>query len=192
MFFESRSAMRVSILSLLVLALATAGDARQGAGEGGPPLSDYVGALRVEAPSQDEFLLHGTLPIARQMWLEPELVNPLVVLDYNLDPVLTQTEVVSRYASPLDGVDVAEVIARVHRPPGAKTGDPLVYNVMFQPGNVDPPPTPSVGALLQGVTSVPASVKALIQSASGLQVEVRDPFGNRYVAQPFDGSGTIE
>jgi hypothetical protein len=187
---------RTLIPSMLVLALAAL--AARGAppspppAEAAPPLSDYVGKLRVEAPAQDEFLLHGTLPIPRQMWLEPEFVNPLLVLDYNLEAVPTQTEVVSRYASPLDGVDVAEVIARVHRPPGAKTGDPLSYYVIFVPNNVTPPPVPSVSALLEGVSDVPASVKGLIQSASGLQIEALDPFGNRYLALPFDGTGTVE
>jgi hypothetical protein len=191
----SRRAMRVLIPSLLVLSLATlaargAPPVPPAAGDA-PALFDYVGALRVEAPSQSEFLLHGTLPLARKTWTDAAAVNPLVVLDYNHLPVLTQTEVVSRYASPSDGVDVAEVIARVHRPPGFQPGDEVIYGVVYAPSSVPPPPAPSLLAL-QSVTSVPPSVRNLIGSANGIQIEARDPFGNRYLAQPFDGTGTIE
>jgi hypothetical protein len=188
----------VRIAALLVaflpgsLALGSPLRAEPAAQGGAAPTADVVGRLRVEAPKAEAFLLHGTLPLPQGAWTDPAGCEPFVVLDHDGTPVPTQCEVVSRYASPADGIDVAEVIARVHRPPGVAAGAALAYDVVYLPHPEAAPPAPSLAALFDGPLDVPPGVKTLLKSPYGFAIECIDPFGNSYLSLPFDGSGTME
>jgi len=150
---------------------------------------DVVGLLRVEASESSSFLLRGTLPLPRGAWTQPDTQEPFVVLDHDGKQVTTQCEVVSRYASQQDGVDVAEVMAYVQRPPGAQPGDDLAYRVVYQPHAVPADPPASVTSL-QGVSSLPGNLKTLLANPYSLVIEARDVFGNSYLALPLQGTGT--
>ncbi|MEM7310726.1 MAG: hypothetical protein AAF682_28895 [Planctomycetota bacterium] len=152
---------------------------------------DVVGFLEVEIPESGSFLLHGTLPLPRGTWIKPKAVGPLLVLNHDGTPVGTQTEAVSRYASPQDGVDVAEVIARVHSG-SATPGSLHKYRVVYYPHLVETPPAPSMDALLEGIFKPALNVRQLVSDPDALIVEAVDAFGNSYIASPFDGSGSLE
>jgi hypothetical protein len=181
----ARNATLGVLSSLLATLFAVIGAAAPAAAPASPSAAaEVVGVLRVEAPATSSFLLRGTLPLPEGAWGDIGAKEPFVVLDYDGAAVPTQCEVVSRYASAQDGVDVAEVLARVTRPPGKKAGDKLQYEVAYQPHAVPANPGPSV-ASLKSVSSLPANLKALLSNPYSIAIAARDVFGNAYVALPL-------
>lgn len=181
-------------LLVLVPALAACGSGSSGSSTvpQTPGSALTVGALEVETPTDDEFLLHGTLPIPRGTWTDIDGQQPFAVLDVDGTPLPTQTEVVSRYPSAHDGADVVEVIARVHRGEALAPGARKSYVITLSPTPRTPVPLASVEALWTGPAQLPAQVLALLQDPESLVIEVIDVFGNAYTASPLDGTGELK
>ena len=176
----------------LLLGLTALAGPSAAAPPGNPSPGEVVGRFEVVVPYTGSFLLHGTLPLPTGTWTQPDTVGPLRVRDHDGSLVTTQTEVVSRYPSMHDGVDVAEILALVHAPPGLSAGDRTTYDVIYSPHGVNPPPAASIAGLLDGPVQVPAGVRDLLSDPGGLVLQATDVFGNTYTSLPLDGSGTQE
>jgi hypothetical protein len=163
-------------------------------GPSAPPGIDgrTVALLETSAPEPGvtEFVLRGTFPVPPRSVPRIDGRDPYVVLDWDGTPLPTQTEIVTRYADPLDGADVVEVLAKVHRDPAAAAGADLRFEVLQSPSVALPGPG-SVGLEdLLATASVPASIQAILNDPSAIEIRTYDCFGNKYVARPLDGSGS--
>lgn len=145
---------------------------------------DRVGVLTVPVPDAEEFLLRGTLPLYAGLWDGDPSVLPFQVLEADGTPVTTQVEVVSRFPAAADGVDVAEIIARVHRPASVSEGEYADYDVLWQPRAGNASPTKSI-ELLQEVEPLDPSIRNLLASEDNLVVRARDAFGHTYTFHPL-------
>ncbi len=143
--------------------------------------NDAVAVLETRAPILDEFVLRGTIPVPPRTFPRPDGRAPLTVLDWDGTPLVTQTEIVSRYARESDGADVVEVIARVRRDPAITAGTPLRYTVVRGGPFMDPEET------TQGL---PESVLALLRDPAAIEIATYDCFGNKYISRPLNGAGT--
>ena len=142
-----------------------------------PQQSRVVAVLETRRPAAvSKFLLRGTVPVPRGTYPRSDGLNPFTILDYDGRPLVTQTEVVSRYTRDEDGADVVELLARVRRDPALADDAPARYKVAF----LHPNP-PGLGAL----QPVPEEVDDLILDPNALEVAAFDCFGNRYVTRPF-------
>jgi hypothetical protein len=144
-----------------------------------------VAMLEAIVPAGESFLLHGTIPIPTGVLTDLSTELPLAVLDFNGEPLLTQAEIVSRYADNADGADVIELLARVPRPEGINTGERAMFGVRVLEQGI-PRPVPSVSslaALTAGTAALPGTVIALLGDPSGIEISARDVFGHRYSAQ---------
>lgn len=135
---------------------------------GGFALGDEVGSLELSAPSTTSFILHGTLPVPRQMY-SPGGASPFRIRDTAGNVVDAQTEVVSWYPNEADGADVVELIAEVLRPVSAAPGDRIRYSVLWQPNSPAPP-------------QVDPEVEALLATPGSLLLRTQDVFGHSYEA----------
>lgn len=164
-----------------------------GSGGGGIPEGATAGELTLLAPSLDEFILRGTLPVPEGTYPRADGRNPLSILDFDGTVVPTQIEIVSKYPDfAVDGADVVEVIGRVRRAPGVAAGTEVHYAVALDshPERTDPG-TPDVADLKNGPLIVPTAVKSLLDDAEGIEIRAEDCFGNEYVCTPLDGSGSL-
>ncbi|HVS19667.1 MAG TPA: hypothetical protein VMT18_13770, partial [Planctomycetota bacterium] len=125
------------------------------------------GALRVEAPQIDSFILHGTLPVREGTFPRADGKVPFQVRDSNGALVQTQVQGVSRFANPALGYDVVEVMARVKRPNGATPGQPLTYQV------VESPQTPASFVM-------DPQLNALLKGSGSMLLVATDALGHRY------------
>ncbi len=130
--------------------------------------SRIVGRLELAAPNMDAYILHGTIPLPEGTWLESGPI-PLRVVNPDGSEVPTQIEAVTRYPSRLDGVDVAELIARVRVPQGTVTGDRLRYDVALSPHDA-------------GQFNLKKEVRDLVNTPGSLVLTTRDIYGNEYRA----------
>lgn len=135
-----------------------------------------VAQLETRVPVVGSFLLRGTFPLPRGTYFRRESTSPFTVLDYDGTPVVTQTEVVSRYPRSEDGADVVEVLARVRRDPALPVDARVRYSVV-----IDYP-----GSLPESSRLLPEDVLELIQDPRGVEITGYDCFGNRYVTRPLD------
>jgi len=164
-------------------------------GGGAPPAAEGQNVAWLETtapdPSIDSFILRGTVPVPPGTYPRTDGKDPFVVLDWNGTPLVTQTEIVSRYADESKGADVVEVLAKVHRAPGAAGGAQVRYAVVLSPTTaLAGPGTVDVGDLL-ATSAVPASVQAMLADPQGLEIALFDCFGNKYACHPLDGTGTL-
>ncbi|MFN0008872.1 MAG: hypothetical protein ACKVXR_13305 [Planctomycetota bacterium] len=143
------------------------GGSTTGGGSANP--GDVVGTFELAAPTVDDFILHGTLPVPPLTFPMPGGETPFQVVNHNGGLVPAQVETVTRYARSQQGSDVVEVLARVALPPGTNPGDRVRYNVVYQPR----PPA---------VFRPNASVRALLTRPEGIRVRSHDVFGNEYHA----------
>ena len=135
---------------------------------------DEVASMTMTAPTQSSFILHGTLPVPRGTWDGDSGGSPVEVLDWTGAPARTQAAVVSRYPGEADGADVIEVLAKVERPPGVKSGDPVSYDVVLR----NQPEAPIV---------LHPAVEDLLSTQGALRLETFDVFGHRYMTNLLDG-----
>lgn len=160
-----------------------------------PPGVDGATVAVLEAPlpdvSFDSFVLRGTFPVPPDTYPRTDGKNPFVVLDYDGNPALTQTEVVTRYANDADGADVVEVLAKVKRDPAIAAGNQARWEVVQSPAaGPGSPGTPDLGDF-SATSDLPSAVQGLLTNAGGLEISTFDVFGNKYSCRPLDGSGTI-
>ncbi len=159
----------------------------------GPPVNlgalagAVVAELEVDVPDEEQFLLRGCVPVPAELFTDASTALPLAIENSDGSTVVTQVEIVSRYASPTDGAEVLEVMARVERPAGASPGDRVRYGVRLLDSVVplpNPPPTP-LPALSSGPDQVPTAVADLVSDPSSVVLRSRDVFGHRYELQPL-------
>jgi hypothetical protein len=166
----------------VLMLLAALGGCSGGAGGGGegplnPPetqganfvIGDVVAELEVAAPADNEFILHGTVPLPPGMYVPGTTLSPFTLRAPGLGTTTTQVEVVSRYPSAAEGADVVEIIARVNKIPGTPTGTRLVYNVIWSPTTI-------------GTRQLNDDVQALLDTPNSLVVRSSDVFAHRYEA----------
>ncbi|MEE8468234.1 MAG: hypothetical protein V3T22_07250, partial [Planctomycetota bacterium] len=130
---------------------------------------EVVAVITLNAPEDDVFLLRATLPVPAGTWPSGSQGSPLTVLDQDGSAVTTQAEVVSRYADPLAGADVLELIARVHRGVGNPVGGRLHYQVTRTPQPL-------------GELELHPDVVTLLETPRALELSTRDVFEHLYTA----------
>jgi hypothetical protein len=138
-----------------------------------------VGVLETRAPAAPQFLLRGTLPLPPGVFPRADGRNPFRVLDHDGTPLLTQTEIVSRYPAEADGADVVELVARVRRDPALAVGVPARYAVVLDATQA-----------LPASSGVPRIVRDLVTDPTSIGIRATDCFGNVYVGRPLDGRGS--
>jgi hypothetical protein len=179
----------------VLAALAIASSAQMG--EDPPPPVTAVARLRFEVPQTPyadapEMVVRGTIPVPPGVYLESDPV-PFKLVDPFGTPVTTQVEIVTRYAdSANDGVDVAEVLARVERDPNWVAGTRETLDVVVAAGGSKPDPgTPDLTDLTNALGSVTSDVQALLSVPQAVGIVGHGPQGEIYVCYPLDGTGTI-
>ncbi|HVS19668.1 MAG TPA: hypothetical protein VMT18_13775 [Planctomycetota bacterium] len=137
--------------------------------EGGTILA----ALELEAGTQQQFVLHGTIPVPPNTFPREDGLLPLSLRGPNGFVVPTQVSVVSRYADDAAGADVVEVSGKVGLPEGAAPGKKITYTVVWDPHQPSAVP-------LNG------QVAALLASAGAVKLRATDVFGHVYERDLFD------
>jgi hypothetical protein len=168
--------LRAAPLAVLALLAFSAPFRAQNALAGDP----VVGVLTTRAQANKQFLLRGTLPVPPGTFPRADGLVPFVLLDPDGTPLLTQVETVARHPGAAEGASVVELIARASRP-DVPPGSELAFRVLAHPHR---PPPDELG-------DVPQSVRDLLEDPDGLELRLRDVFGNRYTARPFDGTGSV-
>jgi len=197
----------LAALALGACSLSSSSDGEDDTGGSAPRCEDCVGedGGAPAAPALDgqtvavlettvrdpvtEFVLRGTFPVPPFTYPRADGKNPFVVLDWNGTPLPTQTEIVSRYASPAEGADVVEVLARVHRDPAAANNTQVRYSVVHAP--TAPPPAPGAPGLadLLAPGQLPAELVTMLGDPNAIEIRTYDCFGNKYATRPLDGGG---
>jgi len=183
--------------ALPVAVALLAGACVPAAGSGGDEAGESVGVgstvavLEARTPGFEPFLLRGTFPVPPNTFPRADGAQPFRVRDTDGTLVDAQTEIVSRYASDARGADVVEVIARVHRDPGAAVGEFRTWDVVLDPHGQVPSPgaTATVDDLRQVTSPLPATVDGLLASPTSIVLRAVDCFGNEYAALPLAASG---
>ncbi len=149
---------------------------------------NIVARFETEVPAGDTFLLHGTLPVPPGQFFPGQTTIPVAVIDTDGSPVVTQVEVVSRYANSADGADVVEVIAQVTRPETADVGDRVQYELTVLDAPVPNPTTTTSGVqtLIETTASLPGSVVGLLSTPAALELVASDVFGHVYKHRPLE------
>ena len=148
-----------------------------GGSGGGPPgagSGETFGVLETAAPpGASGFVLRGTMPVPPGIFPREDGQVALSVLDHDGMVAPTQMEVVSRYPRAEDGADVVELLAHVHRPPGAAVGDRVRYLVVDNPHDrFELQPT--------------SAIKELMDTPGSLLLVARDVFGHQYGLDLYD------
>lgn len=162
----SFQAMRRALALALLSVLAPASRAALAASV--LPPDAHVATLELAAPATSAFVLRGTVPIPLGTYPRADGALPFRVRDADGSLVDAQVEVVSRSGATVLEAQVVELLARVHRPAGAQTGDRLRYDVVLSPHADDELfPSPFVSALLA--------------TPGQLVLRATDAFGNVYL-----------
>jgi hypothetical protein len=162
--------------------------------DGGPPAPPVgdgttVAVLETIQPHTPTFILSGTFPVAPGTFPRPDGRDPFTMLDYDGTPLITQTEIVSRYANDADGADVVEVLAKVRMDPSIPTGQQVRYDVVQSPYPAVLPPGTLGLEDLNATEQVPSPVQGLLLNPNGIEIRAVDCFGNDYVCRPLDHTG---
>lgn len=160
-----RSAARM--LGLCLLGACAPSDPREE--EGLPPIEGgtVLAVLELQAPTQTEFVVRGTVPVPPDIFPRPDGLLPLSIRAPDGFVVPTQVSVVSRYANAGDGADVVEVSGRVTLPSGATPGEKVAYPVVY-----DPHPEAAV--------ELHSAVAGLLGASGGVTLRAVDVFGRVY------------
>lgn len=136
-----------------------------------PPLQvgEQVGLFEIEAPNTGSFILRGTLPVPKGLWVPSSRQSPLSIVDHTGASHQTQINVVTRYPVIADGADVVELIARVPVPQDALPGDRLEFPIIYRPHMPD---------VFYGAPDIPN----LPFTQGQIIVRAWDYFDNEYVA----------
>ena len=165
---------------LFALALACSG----GGGGGGGSEQDgqleveagtVIGQLEVVLPTEEQFILHGTLPLPAGLHVPGSDQIPLVVMLHDGEAAWTQVDGVSRFSdSANDGFDVVEVSAKVTRPEGSTPGSRLAFDVQYAPH-------------ADGGFFSSSDADDLLEEEDNISLRARDVFGNEYRADLLAG-----
>lgn len=153
-----------------------------------------VAEIEVDVPDEEQFLLRACVPVPTELFTDASTELPLAIENSDGSTVVTQVEIVSRYAAPTDGAEVLEILARVERPDGASPGDRVRYGVRLLDSVVPlptPPPTPLPG-LSSGPDQVPTAVANLVSDFDSVVLRTRDVFGHRYEMRPLSDSNSTQ
>jgi len=131
---------------------------------------EVVARLQLSAPRAERFVLHGTLPVPRDLGETREGRTPLALVERRSEmaPIPAQVSVVSRY--PTGEPDVVQVAALVERPEGRARGDRLSFDVLR--GSFPTAPAPASPAVTQELFDLAAGPPILLRT--------RDVYGNVY------------
>lgn len=161
------------------------------------PLSEgnqVVARLETAAPTGTTFRLHGTVPVPPGTLMPEAPTTDLAIVDSDGQAVLTQIEIVSRYANENQGADVIEVIATVTRPSNASPGDRLRYDLcrLSTPVGQSPTPDADIDVLTSGETPLHPKVAALLANPYSMGFRSHDVFGNTYIHLPLEDRHTTK
>jgi hypothetical protein len=163
----------VGLLTLrLLAACAPSGEPRDE--EAPPPIEGgtVLAALELDAPTQSEFVVRGTVPVPPDIFPRPDGLLPLSIRASNGFVVPTRVSVVSRYAAAGDGADVVEVSGRVALPSGVTPGQKITYAVVYDPH-------PAVPVKLH------SSVETILNTPDSVTLRAVDVFGHVYERDLF-------
>ncbi len=141
---------------------------------------DIIGALQCEAPTEGNFIVHGTLPLPRGLWLpDTDTRSPFALVGSDNRTLITQCDVVSLYPDAADGASVVEISGIVQQSAPPVPGTPLTFPVAWMPFN-------------EGSMTINGDVNTLLGTAGSLRLVTRDVFGNSYEADLFEDVRTDE
>ncbi len=135
---------------------------------------DIIAALECAAPSEANFIVHGTLPLPRGLW-RPDSDNrsPFALVGSDNRTIVTQCDVVSLYPNPADGVAVVEISAMVQQPLPPPAGTSLIFPVAWMP-------------FKEGEMAFDADLRAMLGTTGSLRLVTHDVFGHTYEADLFE------
>jgi len=131
------------------------------------PGLNVVAVLDVDAPGQNAFVLHGTVPVPPGTYPRADGLMPLSILDFDGTIVPTQIEIVSRYPRDTDGADVVELLGRVRVPPGTTAGTRLTYKIVDNYHS-------------KTFLAVDPVVGKMVNTPGSMMVVAKDCFGHQY------------
>ena len=142
-----------------------------------------VARLELNLPERATFVLHGTIPLPKEVSLGP-IPPALAVISRGEGNALVpaQVEVVSRY--PTGEPDVVEVIARVERHPRDRPGRLIAFDVVL--GQPDPlAGSPSSSKARSTRLELPSVVEDFFRQGDARHVllRARDAYGQLYAAE---------
>jgi hypothetical protein len=152
-----------------------------------------VAKFEVENPptSMSTFILHGTMPIPAHGFPSADGKIPFAIVDIDGTLKPAQVNIATRYANAaLDGADVVELMAEVHRDFAKAIDAQVTYEVQYSPYpfNATLPPSNASAAqfhsLLPGQT---AEVKTLLVDPNAILLRAEDYDGNVYEANLLRG-----
>lgn len=141
-----------------------------------PPIEGgtVLAVLELQAPTQDEFVVRGTVPVPPGIFPREDGQLPLSIRGANGFVVPTQVRVVSRYADDAQGADVVEVSGRVALPSDAVPGQKLAFQVVYDLHAPAP-------------VKLHSSVAAVLDAPGSVKLRAVDVFGRVYERDLFQG-----
>ena len=155
----------------------TAGLTGDGQNGGGTEVNDedIIGALECAAPSEANFVVHGTLPLPRGLWRpDSDARTPFALVGSDNRTLVTQCDVVSLYPNRADGAAVVEISAIVQQSVAPPPGTPLIFPVAWMP-------------FREGEMAFDPDLRAMLGTAGSLRLVTHDVFGHTYEADLFTG-----
>ncbi|HIF42099.1 MAG TPA: hypothetical protein EYQ74_13530 [Planctomycetes bacterium] len=135
---------------------------------------DIIAALECAAPSEANFVVHGTLPVPRGLWRpNTDTRSPFALVGADNRTLVTQCDVVSLYPNPADGAAVVEISAMVQQPVPPPAGTTLSFPVAWMPFN-------------EGAMAFDAGLRTMLGTAGSLRLVTHDVFGHTYEADLFE------
>lgn len=148
-----------------------------GTGTSGEPGST-VALLEVELPEDEQFILHGVIPVPKGTYFPGSGTNPLSILDKDGTLAHTQVEAGSLYPNDKnDGADTVEVLARVKRDPTLTPGQRDRYQVTLTPTEKEQADSLDPADFLS-LDSLDPALSDLLQR--GIKIATKDVYNNRY------------
>jgi len=153
-----------------------------------PTAGTPVARFETVAPTDEFFLLRGTMPVPAGALTDAKTKSPYAVLDSSGNVAWTQLERMTRYPSTSQGWAVVELIAKVQRPAGKVAGDRITYDVVqvADGTSLAKPNNTTNGVLLAATAGLPTVVSDLLSDPTSIRFTSRDVFGHEYVQYPLE------
>lgn len=156
--------------------------------DGGSSQGSTVAVLEVQAPTNQEFFLHGTFPLPKQTFCPGMNVEPFKVRQLDGIVVKAQTEVSAWYPdAENDCASSVEIMAKVSRG-NAVPGAMIEFPVIFDPSEATNPAGPNADAseiLTHGIT-LPDELSTLLHPGK-IKIVTKDVFNNDYHLDLLNG-----